>query len=326
MPPQDELADIGNPEEGPSEDDDGEHVDVLQDARQPLDELAEEQLLADEKRAVVDAPEHEVPCRSMPKARDGPDHRNVEDPAGSRDAASAQWDVEVVAEERRQRDVPAPPELGDRPRDVGVVEVAQVLEAHHATKSDGHVRVSREVEVDLEGVGDDAGPGTDGADLRTALLEHEIGENGHGVGEQRFLCETDDEEAKPAREVGEVLLATRYLFGDGLVAHDGAGDELREARDVHSEEQDVSLRGDLAAIDVDDVGERLKGVERYADGKRKVQIRRQHRGQCVVDDACEEALVLEEADDEQVEDDGYSKYRLALCSEAGGICLVRRIS
>lgn len=100
LPPQDELPDIRNPEKRPPENDNGKHVDMLQYARQLFDQLSQKEFLANEKRAVVDTPEHEVPCRAMPKASYRPDHRDIKYPTRLRHATSAQWDVEIIAEER----------------------------------------------------------------------------------------------------------------------------------------------------------------------------------------------------------------------------------
>ena len=49
--------------------------------------------------------------------------------------------------------MPAPPELGDALGDVGVVKVLQKVEPEHAAQANGHVRIGREIKVDLEGMG-----------------------------------------------------------------------------------------------------------------------------------------------------------------------------
>lgn len=84
--------------------------------------------------------------------------------------------------------MPASPELRNRSRDVGVVEVAEILESHHAAKAYGHVRISRKVEVDLEGVGDDAGPSAHSANIRATLCEHEVGKYAIVLASSAFLA------------------------------------------------------------------------------------------------------------------------------------------
>ena len=89
-------------------------------------------------------------------------------------------------------------------------------------------------------------------------------------------------------------------------AHDRAGDEVREEAQV---ERDVDRAGrlDQAPLDVDDVGDRLEGEEADADRQRDRQQRqRQPEADAVehvVDVLGEEAVVLEDAEDEQVERD-----------------------
>ena len=99
--------------------------------------------------AVERAPEDEGPARPC----HSPQSRNTTEvqvgPPRAR-AVPAQRQVQVVPEPAGERDVPAPPELGDRPRDVRVVEVLQEVEAEHPCQADGHVRVAGEVEVDLQ--------------------------------------------------------------------------------------------------------------------------------------------------------------------------------
>ena len=71
-------------------------------------------------------------------------------------AVASQRDVEVVSQPRRERDVPTSPELGDGGRVVGGIEVLGEVEAHQKGQTDGHIRVAREVAVDLQRVAVDA--------------------------------------------------------------------------------------------------------------------------------------------------------------------------
>ena len=71
-------------------------------------------------------------------------------------AVAAERDVEVVAQPARQRHVPAPPEVLERQRPVGGVEVLREADAEQQRAADGDVGVAGEVGVDLDGVGVDA--------------------------------------------------------------------------------------------------------------------------------------------------------------------------
>ena len=75
---------------------------------------------------------------------------------------AAERDEEVVAEPRRQGHVPAPPEVGDVLRLEGRVEVLREAEPEQPGEADRHVRVAREVEVELQRVADRRRPGPPG--------------------------------------------------------------------------------------------------------------------------------------------------------------------
>ena len=57
-------------------------------------------------------------------------------------------------------------------------------------------------------------------------------------------------------------------------AHDWPRDQLREKRDGESEIAQRTRRLHHAAIDVERVGERVKGVEGDADGQKDIEMRR----------------------------------------------------
>src|SRR5258708_19386912 len=97
------------------------------------------------------APEDEGPGRTMPYAAQQEDDHHVSQAERQTASVSAQREVEVVAEPRGQRDVPATPELGQAARKVGLAEIGHQVDAQHARATDCDVRVTREIAVDLDG-------------------------------------------------------------------------------------------------------------------------------------------------------------------------------
>jgi len=94
----------------------------------------------------------------VPEAGQRPDDEDVADVLPDLDAVAAKGDIDVGAEPSGERDMPAPPELGDRAGDIRIVKVFGEMEAEHLPHADGHVGVTGEVEVDLEGEGADTEP------------------------------------------------------------------------------------------------------------------------------------------------------------------------
>ena len=103
-----------------------------------------------EQNGVVRAPGDEGPVGAVPETRQQEDDEGVAHHLGLRDTAAAQGNVDVIPEPSRQRDVPPAPELGDVAAEIRHVEVAHQLDPEKLRRSDGDVRVAREVAVNLE--------------------------------------------------------------------------------------------------------------------------------------------------------------------------------
>ena len=146
-------------EEDPAGDHGQQRIGPAEDGGRASGEADQADAFHHQQHAVVQAPEHERPAGPVPQAAEEEDGQQVEIDPRLRDPAAAQRDVDVVAEPGGERDVPAPPEVLHGAGDVGIVEVLDELEAQHPPQPDGHVRVAREIEVDLQRVGDRAEPG-----------------------------------------------------------------------------------------------------------------------------------------------------------------------
>src|SRR5262245_66079918 len=104
-----------------------------------------------------------------------------------RGAIAAERYVEVVAEPGRQRNVPASPEVLHRLRHVRPPEILREAEAEHSPEAEGHVRISGEVEIDLQRVADDAKPGGRWGQRTRGQYENLIGGSGDAVAGGNFL-------------------------------------------------------------------------------------------------------------------------------------------
>ncbi len=217
--------------------------------------FCEEQLFKKQKQPVRQTPDREHPSRAVPEARQRPDDEDIQNPARRADAVAAQRNVDILAEPAAQGHVPAPPELGDRPGDEGVVEVLGEGEAEEAPQPDGHVAVPAEVEVELQGEGDPVHPVKQHRLLRRWLPEKQLDELPQLVGDEHLLAEADEETPSALVQVlGRGAAGQRVeLSLDGAVDDDRTGDELREQGHVHGEPQKIALRGVCAAMHVDGV-------------------------------------------------------------------------
>ena len=138
-----------------------------------------------QQQAVVDAPQHVVPAGAVPEAREHERRHDVRELAAEAFARAAQRDVDVVAEPRGQRDVPAAPEVLGAARQVRMVEIDHQLEAEPARRAARDIAVGREVRVDLDREREDARP----QDLEGRRLEREdlVGDQPDVVGNHQLL-------------------------------------------------------------------------------------------------------------------------------------------
>ena len=222
------------------------------------------------------APQHKGPVGPVPKACGEKDDELVQIGAGRPLPVAPQGDVQIVPEPGAEGDVPPPPELLDGLGGVGQVEVLQKPEAEQPAQADGHVAVSAEVKVDLQGVAHRPQPGQAEVQLGGRQGEHRVGHLPGGVGQEHLLSQAEDKPAQAGQGQLRGQLPPVDLAGHVVVDDDGTGDELGKEGDVQQQLPRVPGPPLRMAVDVDDVAHPLEGIEGDADGQhdpREGQIR-----------------------------------------------------
>src|SRR5215211_5392760 len=252
-----------------------------------------------QRGAVNAAPDDERPRRPVPQAAQEHCQHEVAVGPALPVTVSAERDVEVVAQPAGEGYVPAPPEVLQAECEIGPVEVLREDEAEEQRQPDRHVRVAGEVAVDLRGEAVDREQ-----DLRARVGEGVVEDRIHDAS-RKLVCDDGlldeaagyQEQARSGQNAPRV--ARHAQLGEQLVRpHDRSCDEVGEEglQDRHVAERG---RTGVAAIDVDDVGDRLEGEERDPDRQDDLQQRERRpepkRVEEVVDLGDEEAEVLEDA-------------------------------
>ena len=89
-----------------------------------------------------------------------------------------------------------------------------------------------------------------------------VGEARELVGDGEFLEQAEDHQQGAAQNLPRIGRAPMVKIGEEMLcAHNRAGHQLREERDVEGVIDDVRDGFLLAAVDIDHVGHALKGVE-----------------------------------------------------------------
>jgi hypothetical protein len=94
--------------------------------------------------------------------------------------------------------VPAPPEFRDALRLVRRVEVFGELEAEHEAEADRHVRISGEIEINLEGVAEQTIPGIE--PMERFRAKSRVGKFADRVGEENLFRQTKGKEENSPRK------------------------------------------------------------------------------------------------------------------------------
>ena len=292
-----ELAKVGEVEDHPAGRGEQQQVEVPEHRRHPVEQVPEEEPLERDERAVVEPPEDEVPARAVPEPGQQPHGQQVEILVLP---VAAERDVDVIPEEAREGDVPPPPELGGGAGDIGVVKVLLIVEAEHPPQPDGHVGVAGEVVIDLQSEHRRAEPRPADREARGGGQQELVREGARGVGDEHLFRQPEADPRQPLREGDGVGRPRGDLPCHVGVAHDGARHQLVVHRQVEQVIDGVGLRPGVPAVDVDDVGDRLEGVEGDADGQRESGHRKggAQQGVQVLD---EKAAVLEGAEQPEVE-------------------------
>src|SRR5271157_906159 len=97
-------------------------------------------------------PEHEGPTRSVPETDNEESDHQVEQDVPLRNPVSAEGNVDVVSHKPAQGNMPASPELLDIQRSVRGVEIDGQLYVEHQRRTQGHIGITGEIVIELEGI------------------------------------------------------------------------------------------------------------------------------------------------------------------------------
>ena len=146
------MADAVSPEQNPGEGNERK-CDTPVDCFGKFDDRRMEVTGDDRKQTVKKSPQNKGPVGTMPQTAAQKYDHDVQ--VGSQDtsAAAAQRDVYVSGEEPCQCFVPAVPKFRNGQCFVGGIKINGQIDVHHGTDADGHIAVSAEVKINLDGVG-----------------------------------------------------------------------------------------------------------------------------------------------------------------------------
>ncbi|MCY1439170.1 hypothetical protein D9M71_553940 [compost metagenome] len=219
------------------------------------------------------APDDEVDARPVPQPGNQHRQQHVQVAAPHALAVTAQGDVDIVANEQRQADVPAAPEFLEVVRGIGRIEVLGQAEAQQQGNAGDQVGVAAEVEIDQEAVAIHAQQDLLGR-IAARRFKHRVDPlaGQPGAAKEQLDHRQGDQAQSPLRLQHLTDTAGANLRQHVAGAVDRAGNQAGEERQVQGQVERRS-RGHLAAVDRHQVADRVKGVERQADRHQHFQHR-----------------------------------------------------
>ena len=178
-------------------------------------------------------------------------------------AIAAERDVQVVAQPRGERDVPAPPEVREADRRVRKAEIIGHGETQAQRRPDRRGRVAGEVAEDLTAEGECSGPGVQRSRDLAAVVDALGNVCEEAVGQHDLVEQPESHEREPEaqlRRAGTPRLGElRHQLGG---AHDRTGHQVRKESDEQRVVEQVLRRQRAPQVHVERVrhgGERVEG-------------------------------------------------------------------
>ena len=274
------------------------------------------QLFKNDEKTVEEPPHDKIPGGTMPNASDKKDNEQIEEISRFAHPVSAQRNIKIFLEPSRKRDMPSAPELRNGKGDVRIIEVFEESESEYCPETDGHVGITAEIEEELKRICHGPAPGGNGINVLHGSVEDLVSNIAQGVGENDFFPKPDDEPSESVNEMIKRLLPVFKLSLHVVILQDGTGDQLRKKRDEQRKIKNISLNGNLPAVNVDEIRHALKGVKRYPQRQDDApQIILESKARCEVDHY--EVEIFEVNENEKISGDeepggGFSDQRLGI--------------
>ncbi len=156
------------------------------------------------------------------------------------------------------------------------------MKSEHEPQADGHVRVAREVKIDLDGKGHDSQNSSRGTDLgEVPGLQAEFDDLTGVVGDQDLLGQTPEKAQDPcSHPIQSDFPAVEFPLNVGI-ADDGARDQLGKEGDIEQKTGVGTLDPDFTPVKINDVGQGLEGIEGDADRQCYLRYLKIEKGQRV---------------------------------------------
>lgn len=237
------IGERGTPKKNPAQHDEEESEEHLSTSTHQAEDTAKgfffrfmaAQNAGHKKASVIKPPTNKCPISAVPQATDEEYNKRVAQLLCPRATTAAEWEINIIAKPRHQRDVPTLPKVADIARKVRVTEVLHQSDAEKATRTDCYIAITGEVTVDLKGKEKSAHQQIYPTGL-CIIGEDDINANGALVGYNNLFEKAPQDLPHTIDGIGigkrAVLLELRQQVSSAL---DRASHQLREETEISKE-------------------------------------------------------------------------------------------
>ena len=208
--------------------------------------------------------------------------------------------------------MPAPPEILNVQRQIRRVEILRDPDVHDPRRADGHVRISREVKIELNRIAQACCPCRQ-ARQACGIGKTLIGPNSKGICDRNLLEQPESQEKEACIDVFPIqkgVLEPRELGHHVPMMDNRSGDELGKESDKQGVVEKIIFFG-LAMIAVHQVSDLLECEKADAQGQRDSRHRNGSTQHCV-HVLHKEIRILEIPKQGDVEDDAKNQHSSAV--------------
>src|SRR5690554_4113992 len=207
----------------------------------------------------------------MPKAAHHKNDEGVAHLHSQTAPATAQGNVQVVAEPGAQRNVPAPPKFRHVAREVGEGKVLHQGKAKQACRTNGNVRVAREVPVDVKGKKHRTQKQHTARVVGRSVEKH-IGKLGCVVGNHHLFKQAPKNLSQAIYRLAVLESAPGIKLWQQIAGSlNGACHQLRKKAHEGSKGNKVTRRFQLPLVHINGIAQSLKGIKADAHRQNNVQ-------------------------------------------------------
>ena len=289
----------GGEEKHPAYEHQHEGVDLLDNIRQLLKLRRQNILLQKEEEAVIKSPHHKVPGCAVPETGKHPHNKNIPHMFQLGNPVASKRNVDIFPEPGTQGDMPSSPEVGNTLGNIGIIEVSHKFKAKHLSEAYCHIGVAAEVKIDLHGVSQTADPGGEHRPVTGSDSYNGIKGHTDVICQQHFFAKAPKEPGHTLAEFVKTEISFHKLCINICIPDNRAGDQLWKHGHIGSEVDKIFLYRDLSFVYINNIGERLEGIERNTYRQRQLPVGNIHR-ENGVDIVQQEAVIFKKSQDGQI--------------------------